>query len=444
MTDNGIYGVWLQQVLGEGSRKAPLLIRYFGSCRKVYEADDIELRLSGLLTTADLQKFAQTPIDMAEEIVEACHRLRYGIITPDDENYPKRLLNIPDFPAALYYCGEWPDIDNEVVIGMVGTRIASRYGFTAATEIAKDLAACGAIVISGGARGIDTAAHQGTILSGGKTIAVLGCGINTRYNMENEGLRKLISVNGALISEYPPGAPPLNYHFPVRNRLISGLALGVVVVEAGTKSGSLITANLAAEQGKDVFAVPGEIGNSQAWGTNRLITDGAKTVRSAYDVLEEYVGRFPHRLKSVNIGNSNARAEETHVRPKWAKEERAGTPPGHNAAVRDDDSDNSPKPFPEEKPARRKQTDAGGKKKNGKKKQTENGEKTQEASAGDAPIGMSPQADKVRRALTAAPKSFEELLAELHMDPSELSRCITELELYAEIRTLPGNKYAKG
>ena len=154
-------GVGRQQVLGEGSRKAPLLIRYFGSCRKVYEADDIELRLSGLLTPAELQKFAQTPIDMAEEIVEACHRLRYGIITPDDENYPKRLLNIPDFPAALYYCGEWPDIDNEVVIGMVGTRIASRYGFTAATEIAKDLAACGAIVISGGARGIDTAAHQG-------------------------------------------------------------------------------------------------------------------------------------------------------------------------------------------------------------------------------------------------------------------------------------------
>ena len=162
MTENSIYGVWLQQVLGEGSRKVPDLVRYFGSCRKVYEADDVELRLSGLLLPADLQKFADTPLDAAEEIMEACRRLGYGIITPDDPAYPKRLLNIPDFPAALYYCGEWPDIDHEVIIGMVGTRIASRYGFTVATEIAKDLAACDAMVISGGARGIDTAAHQGT------------------------------------------------------------------------------------------------------------------------------------------------------------------------------------------------------------------------------------------------------------------------------------------
>ena len=439
MTDNSVYGIWLQQVLGEGSRKVPDLVRYFGSCRKVYEADDVELRLSGLLLPADVQKFMDTPLDVAEEIVEACRRLGYGIITPDDNRYPKRLLNISDLPAALYYCGEWPDIDNEVIIGMVGTRLASRYGFTVATEIAKELAACGAIVISGGARGIDTASHQGAILSGGQTIAVLGCGINAHYNMANEGLRKLISVNGALISEYPPGAPPLGYHFPVRNRLISALSLGVVVVEAGTKSGSLITANTAAEQGKDVFAVPGEVGRSQSQGTNRLIADGAKTVSSAGDILEEYVRLFPHRLKCVNLGDRHSRAEETHVRPKWAKEEQTGKTRDQNAPVKHDGSEKVEKHVPEARPARkRKQTNAD------LNEKTESSQKAEEKAVDDAPIGMSPQADKLRRALTATPKSFHDLLGELHMDSSQLSRCITELELYAAIKTLPGNKYSKG
>ncbi len=424
MTENAIYDVWLQQSLGEGNRKAPLLIDYFGSSRAVYDADEHERKLSGILVPKELARLSDTPLDMAAEILEACKRLGYNVITCEDENYPDRLRNIPDYPLALYILGKFPDIDDEVCIAMVGTRRATRYGYTTATAIAKDLAACGAIVVSGCARGIDTAAHQGSLLSGGKTLAVLGCGINTPYNMENEGLRKVISTSGALISEYPPGSPPLGYHFPVRNRIISALSLGVIVVEAGAKSGSLITANIALEQGKDIFSVPGEISSYQAKGTNRLIFDGAIPIEKAGDVLEMYVQKFPHRLKSNNLQDKNSRVYEKHVRPKWDKEALAAENAAHVPKAPEAGNVSSAKP----QKATPKQT----------------ADRLPEPAETAPPIGMSESAQKVWKALTAAPKHFQDLLAELNMDSAELSRSITELELYASIRTLPGNKYSRG
>ena len=430
MSESELYGVWLQQALGEGSRKIPQLLEYFGSCKGVYNADEQEIRLSGILGPNELPRFLDTPIEIAEEILEACKRLGYSILTPDDEKYPTRLRNIPDYPAALYICGEFPDIDDEVCIAMVGTRRASRYGYTTATAIAKDLAACGAVVISGCARGIDTAAHQGALLSGGKTVAVLGCGINTRYNMENEGLRKVISTSGALISEYPPGSPALSFHFPIRNRIISALSLGVIVVEAGAQSGSLITANLALEQGKDVFSVPGEINSYQAKGTNRLIFDGATPIESAADVLENYIGKYPHRLTSINLQNPNSRVYEKHVRPKWDREAIA------------EEYGITPEAFPQ-KPDRKDRSDKKSSSEN-ERRRNDDGNKQQDTDASILPIGISKSAQRVWNVLDTTPKHFHELMSELAMDSSELSRCITELELYAAVRALPGNKYTKG
>lgn len=429
MTGDEIYGVWLQQALGEGSRRVPQLIEYFGSCRAVYEADNTERMISGLLNQKELSMLSDTPLDAACEIVEACHRLRYRIMTPDSDDYPNRLLNISDYPAALYICGEWPDIDNEVCIAMVGTRRASRYGYGVAVNLARELAACGAIVISGCARGIDTASHNGAILAGGKTVAVLGCGINTRYNMENEGLRQVISTSGALISEYPPGAPPLNYHFPVRNRIISGLSLGVIVVEAGARSGSLITANLALEQGRDIFSVPGEINNNQAKGTNRLIFDGAVPIENAADVLCQYIEKFPHRIVSNNLANPNSMIDPKHVRPKWDRAAKAAE--NHKKASVETELS----------------SDAGthdGTAKKEAEKMPSKPSSIPEPQESRAPLGMSESAQKVWNALGAAPKHFQDLLAELGMDSSELSRSITELELYAAVRSLPGNRYSKG
>lgn len=422
--DEAVYGVWLQLAMGEGSRKVPLLLDYFGSCRTVYESDDVERRLSGLLLQPEMDRMANTPLDAAIEIMEACRRLQYSVITPDSDNYPNRLRNIPDYPAALYISGELPDIDDEVCIGMVGTRRASRYGYNAATMLSKDLAACGAIIISGCARGIDTASHQGALIGGGKTIAVLGCGINTRYNLENEGLRKVISTSGALISEYPPGSPPLNYHFPTRNRIISALSLGVIVVEAGAKSGSLITANLALEQGKDIFSVPGEISNMQAKGTNRLIFDGAKPIEGAYDVLEEYVTRYPHRLRLENLRNPNSRVYDKTVHPKWERENPApqrpqSSPAPASAPKVERQSYNVPVSRPQPP-------------------------KAQPAPPREEyPVGMSENAVRVFKALDTVPKLLQELIDELSMSASSVMQSITELEIYGAVETLPGKRYKR-
>lgn len=419
--DEAVYGVWLQLVMGEGSRKVPLLLEYFGSCRVVYESDRVERHLCGLLTENEIRKMENTPIDAAEEIMEACGRLQYSVLTPDSDRFPLRLRNIPDYPAALYSCGTLPDFDDEVCIGMVGTRRASRYGYQAATAIARELSACGAIVISGAARGIDTASHQGALIGGSPTVAVLGCGINTRYNMGNDGLRKVISSSGALISEYPPGAPPLSYHFPVRNRLIAALSLGVIVVEAGAKSGSLITANLALEQGKDIFTVPGEINNAMAAGTNRLLVDGAKPITGAYDVLEEYVTKFPHRLRLENIGKQNARVFDKGVRPKWEREQRQA------AAETASPPQTASAPKPKAKP-----------------KQAASAPLPESPRVPTYPVGMSEGAAKVFEALDAVPKTLDEVAAATGMTASDVMKCITELELYGSVQTLAGRRYAKG
>lgn len=265
-------------------------------------------------------------------------------------------------------------------------------------------------------------------MAGGKTLAVLGCGINTRYNLENEGLRKVISTSGALISEYPPGAPPLSYHFPVRNRLISALSLGVIVVEAGARSGSLITANLALEQGKDIFAVPGEINHAQAKGVNRLISDGAKSIEKAYDVLEEYVVQYPHRLRLENLGNRYAMIPDKGVRPKWeykAEPKRAAK-----------------QAEPPAKPEKKKTRTNGS---NCAEKSLKDIPQTAvpERTENQYPIGMSEGAVKVLETLDSMPKQLDELIDTLGMSAADIVRYITELELYGLVKSLPGKRYSK-
>lgn len=432
--EEAIYGVWLQQVMGEGSRKVPMLLEAFGSCRAVYESDEVERMLCGLLMPNEIARMKEVPLDAAQEIMEACQRLHYSVLTPDCEDYPERLRRLSDYPAALYISGRLPDIDNEVCIGMVGTRRASRYGYNVAMNMAADLAACGVIIVSGGAKGIDTASHQGALMSNGKTICVLGCGINTRYNMENEGLRNVISATGALISEYPPGSPPVSYHFPVRNRIISALSLGVIVVEAGAKSGSLITANLALEQGKDLFSVPGEVGNSQSKGSNRLIVEGAKPVEKAGDVLNEYLPKFSGKLKTENLMLPDMPILNRRVRPKAEKTQggtQSVTASAENATAAPSRAENNRKNGGKAQAVPLSQTKA------------DSTENSRSASANTYPVGMSQNAIRLCEVLDAVPKQFETLAECLHISASELMRCITELELYGMIQTLPGKRYRK-
>ena len=232
------------------------------------------------------------------------------VVTREQSGYPKALREIYDPPLALYIRGSMPS--EEVAIAVVGSRHASRYGLQTAERLAYDLALRGVTIVSGLARGIDGAAHRGALKAGGRTIAVLGSGLSIVYPPEHEQLAQQIREQGALVSEYPMTMEPLAQNFPRRNRIISGLSLGVVVVEAAARSGALITAGCALEQGREVFAVPGPITTPTSQGTHHLLKDGAKLVTSVEDILEEL------RLapQPVAVAASSASAKTTQPLPE--------------------------------------------------------------------------------------------------------------------------------
>lgn len=281
------YWIWLQNALGAGARTDELLA-YFKTPEEMYKAGDYEWRLSGLLTQKKIEALKGSSFEKITEIINECRKKGYKIITPDDNLFPNRLKNLSDMPLVLYGIGDCSVLNDTVSLGMVGTRNASNYGIETAQKLSFLLALSGATIVSGGALGIDSEAHAGAMLAKGRTLAFLGCGLSVNYLAENASLRRAITRYGAVVSEYSPFTPASRTTFPTRNRLISGVSLGVVVVEAGVKSGSLITANYALEQGKDVFAVPGDIVRSSFDGANYLIKNGAKPVFNAEDVLSEY------------------------------------------------------------------------------------------------------------------------------------------------------------
>lgn len=291
MNSNTPYWVWLQSALGAGARIKEI-IEYFGGVKEVYNAGETEWKMSPVLVPRQVEHLKCTSLDEARDILTTCRLNSWQVITPDDENYPLRLYETDNPPAALYVSGTLPDIDSSVVIGIVGTRKASDYAVKAADVMSRGIAQLGAVVVSGGALGVDTAAHNAAVLSGGKTVAVLGCGLGTKYLMENKPLRDAVAANGALVTEFQPFTKASRYTFPIRNRIISGLSLGVLVVEAGIKSGSLITAHYAAEQGRDVYAVPCSILEPEYAGTNKLIDEGAVVATKPLDLIFPYAERF--------------------------------------------------------------------------------------------------------------------------------------------------------
>ncbi len=286
------FWIWLQTALGAGARTDEILA-YFETPEQLYLAGSKEWRLSGVLTEKKIDALKKSTPSQTMEILRECRNKGYEIITPDNELFPNRLRNISNMPLVLYGVGDCTAISDPVSIGIVGTRKASDYGIQIAQKLSYRLAQSGATIVSGGALGVDSEAHAGAMLAKGRTVAFLGCGLSCNYLQENAPIRRAITRYGAVVSEFPPMCTPSKSSFPIRNRLISGISLGVVVIEAGVKSGSLITADRAAEQGKDVFAVPGDIVRSSFDGTNHLIKNGAKPVFSALDVLSEYEFLYP-------------------------------------------------------------------------------------------------------------------------------------------------------
>lgn len=295
--DDLVYWVWLQQALGFSNPRLKSIIELYGNPKKFYKSGKNDWKMTGLFTQKALNKLESTEISQAQSIIEECKKKGQSLITFNSKEYPERLKAIYAPPCLLYVKGKLPEIDNSISVSIVGTRSATEYGMNMAFDFAFKLAKSDAIVISGGAMGIDITAHRGALMAKGRCVCVLGCGLDYPYLMDNKSTRDLITENGALVSEYPPGTFPLKRNFPIRNRIMAGFSLGVLVVEAGSKSGSLITARYAADEGRDVFAIPGNAGSFVSEGANNLIKQGAKLVTDPNEILEEYLSET--RIKSL-------------------------------------------------------------------------------------------------------------------------------------------------
>lgn len=280
------YWIGFNKVTGIGAARLRALLDYFGDLEAAWQASAHDLRCAGL-DQRSLDNLCQTRRELnLDREVDKLHRARVQVLTWADDDYPRNLREVYNPPPLLFVRGKIENQD-EWAVAVVGTRRASVYGKEAARMIGADLAHAGVTVVSGLALGIDSMAHRACLDAGGRTIAVLGCGVDIIYPPQNASLAAEIVERGALVSEYPLGTRPDARNFPPRNRIISGLSLGTVVVEADLGSGARITADFAAEQGREVFAVPGNLFNRGSRGTNRLIQEGAKMVCSVADILEE-------------------------------------------------------------------------------------------------------------------------------------------------------------
>ena len=294
-------------VTGVGSRTAAMLIDRFGSPTSVFEASGHALESAGLKReTIDVIKSAET-CEKATQELEDLARLGGEALTLTDERYPKLLRETYDPPIVIYCLGNVTEALSQPAIAIVGSRRCSTYGRNVAEKLSRELAERGVTVVSGLARGIDSAAHRGALEGRGLTVGVMGTGLDAVYPKENRKLAERIVEKGALITEFPLATPPVSQNFPFRNRVISGLSLGVMVVEGAERSGSLITARLAYEQGRDVFAVPGNITSAKSFGPNYLIKDGAKLVQTWRDVIEELPAEMKATILSAERGEGRVK-----------------------------------------------------------------------------------------------------------------------------------------
>lgn len=290
------YWIWLSS-LGVSPRRVSELLLSFGSPEALYFAGEEQLRETEGVTSEELSRLTNRSLERAKVIWEDCYRENIRILTLGDAEYPDRLRNIYDPPVVLYVRGQLPPVQELPTLAVVGTRHATGYGRRATHAVCRELAASGMLLVSGMALGIDAAAHQGALDVGSPTLAVLGCGVDIIYPRQNEALYREICETGAVLSEYPPGTPPLGVHFPVRNRILSGLSDGILVGQAPKKSGALITARLALEQGRQVFFLPGNIDEPQNEGSNALGLDGGQMATCAADILREYLPLYPDSFR---------------------------------------------------------------------------------------------------------------------------------------------------
>lgn len=290
--------IWLTQRKGLAGQNAIRVLEHFGTPELVHAADEEAYRLVGGLPDGAIRSLMNKSLDLADEILGDCDRLGIQLLTLQDATYPERLKAIHQPPMVLYWKGRQIAFDEELAIAIVGTRKATPYGVRAASRLSAELTRRGALIVTGMAEGIDASAVRGALKVGGPVVSVLGGGIDRVYPSKHKDLYEDVAAVGALVSEYPPGTEHKGEHFPIRNRIISGLSVGVVAVESGRSGGTLLTVGHALDQDREVFAVPGPIDAPESEGVNRLIQEGcAKLILNGDDVLCEFAQRFPGKLR---------------------------------------------------------------------------------------------------------------------------------------------------
>lgn len=434
-----VFWVWLSEALGAASRCYRPLTEVYGNAYDVFMASPSELERVPNLTERVVRALSDKRLDRAEAIVRTCEERGISILSWADEAYPSALREIGEPPVLLYCLGEMPDLDRALCVGVVGTRRMSEYGMRAAYTLAYELASAGTVIVSGMAAGIDGVSAAAAIAANGKTVAVLGCGLNFVYPKHHNLLMKEIGQHGAVISEYAPDVPPSSYHFPVRNRLISGISQGPVVVEAGLGSGSLITARDAIMQGKEVFAVPANIGSENAAGTNGLLRDGATVAQSAEDILRPFQFLYgavlrPERLTAAKQRSAPDRAylqrlrviePDAPVLPNDPTEARPIPPP-----KREERQTVSDRLKPKKKPT-------------AERPPHETPPPAPKREPKPTPAGLTPEQIAVLGAMPDDQPIAGDLLTKLDIPYGKIVATLTVLEIMGLIRKLPGAMYQK-
>ncbi len=296
-----IYWVWLAEALGAGSLSINPLLDRFGSAFEIYRAEPEELRGFGRCE----RRLNKKDLSGASAICRRCEELGVDVISMADDRYPARLRAIQNPPAVLYCRGKLPDLNPRLCVAVVGTRKMSEYGCRATYKISYGLSEAGVVTVSGMALGVDSITACAAFATGGHTVAVLGSGIDVVYPSANRPIYDELMRSGTVMSEYPPGTRPSQYTFPLRNRIISGISQATFVVEGDENSGAMITARYAVVQGRELFALPGNIGESNSQGTNNMIRDGAHPVGSAADIIREFLPLYQKVVRTDRLVASN-------------------------------------------------------------------------------------------------------------------------------------------
>ena len=413
-----VHWIWLAHRPGLPDRMKAELLRHFSDPEDIYFADrEAFSHIEGMTREMD-QALQDKDLTKSEKILSDVMKYKLHLLTYRDVAYPARLKHIPDPPLVLYYKGTFPDFDNNPVIGIVGTRKASPYGLSAAKKFGHEIARCGGMVVSGIATGIDAMAMSSALSAGGTVVGILGHGAEQIYPASNRWLFADTERYGCLISEFPPETPPLAWNFPRRNRIISGLSCGALVVEAPEKSGSLHTARHALEQGRDVFVVPGNLDQPTFAGSIKLLKDGATLVASGWDILSEYEALYPGKIRR-DTQPSRQRAYPDEIRQGLTESEKPLPKVAQNPRV--------PRP-------------KGDKKEKSYKKDVDKSESENYSDVNKNLSALTPEQQLIVKALEQGERLVDEVIAEVNLPAGKVSSALTMLVIRGTVKKLPGNR----